>query len=47
MGAKNIAVLLQLNVALFFSDLILLSKEIFSTYGQFNFLGNARKRLRI
>lgn len=30
-GAKNITALLQLLKALFFSDLILLSKEVFST----------------
>jgi hypothetical protein len=41
--ANNIAALLQLIMALFFSDLILLSKELFSTHGQSGFRRNARK----
>ena len=46
MSAKNIAALLQLLIALFLSDLILLSKVIFSTYSQLNLTRNAKEKGR-
>ena len=44
MSAKNVAALLQLFVALLFSDLILLSKELFTAHSQLNFPHNTKKK---